>query len=396
MTAKDRIRILHVSMLGMPLSGSPGFKTQLSNEWRAARSLQASTPIDWRTVLLVPASNDEDYSDFRVPVVKIHKMYYGRLARRFYLWKYVRKAASQYDVILVRHSIIDPFESLSVRRLANLAIVHHTKDVEELQTSGRPLLARVESALRSANRRWGRWPIGVTPELAQYATGRGCKASSDMVLPNGIELIPLQTTNGREGIDGDVSALFVASEFATWHGLDRLLSGLEGWTPQNDERFTLHLVGRLTDEQRRAVAQATGDRVEIMVHGTLSLEEIAQLSGKVDVGIGSLALDRKSMKDACTLKVREYLAAGLPVYATHRDSGLPDDFPYFHRESDVNIAHLVTFAMNTRTIDRTRVRLAAEPYISKESIMRRAADGMLREIRDYSNALHTAASPASR
>jgi hypothetical protein len=40
------------------------------------------------------------------------------------------------------------------------------------------------------------------------------------------------------------------------------------------------------------------------------------------IGIGTLALHRKNMEEACPLKTREYLANGLPVLIAYKDSDL--------------------------------------------------------------------------
>ena len=68
------------------------------------------------------------------------------------------------------------------------------------------------------------------------------------------------------------------------------------------------------------------------------------------------------------------------MYSGHRDSGLPDDFPYYLHVKSVDVKQLIEFALKSREVDRQSVRLAAEPYISKEAIMRRVGDGILREI----------------
>jgi len=43
--------------------------------------------------------------------------------------------------------------------------------------------------------------------------------------------------------------------------------------------------------------------------------------------VGTLALQRKHMREACPLKVREAVARGLPVITACIDPDLPDDLP---------------------------------------------------------------------
>jgi hypothetical protein len=45
----------------------------------------------------------------------------------------------------------------------------------------------------------------------------------------------------------------------------------------------------------------------------------------MDVGISTLALHRKNMNEACPMKVRQYLAQGLPVLAASYDTDIQSD-----------------------------------------------------------------------
>ena len=67
------------------------------------------------------------------------------------------------------------------------------------------------------------------------------------------------------------------------------------------------------------------------MHGRLPQDAIFVLSAGVDAGDRFSRLIDRDMEEACTLKVREYLASGLPVVSGHRDSGLPADFPFYHQ-----------------------------------------------------------------
>ena len=193
------LRVLHVSMLGKPLAQSPGFRAQMESEVVAARSLDNAT---WESVLVLPAANEEDTSDYPGRTVKIPTKYPGKFGRRLFLWNFVRKNARAFDVVIVRHSVIDPFQAWALVRVPNLAIVHHTKSSEELREAGHPLLARIEAALLVWQRRVGRWPIGVTEELFWYARGERRRALKPQVLQRdrlGQGDHPSQPGGGREG-----------------------------------------------------------------------------------------------------------------------------------------------------------------------------------------------------
>jgi hypothetical protein len=52
----------------------------------------------------------------------------------------------------------------------------------------------------------------------------------------------------------------------------------------------------------------------------LNRDEVVQVLARADVGIGSLALHRNQMFGGSPLKVREYLAVGLPVLYAYDDA----------------------------------------------------------------------------
>ena len=66
----------------------------------------------------------------------------------------------------------------------------------------------------------------------------------------------------------------------------------------------------------------TGLPANVAVHGVLAREEYEPLLAVSDAAIGTLALNRKQMNEACPLKVREYLAYGLPVVIAYKDTDL--------------------------------------------------------------------------
>ena len=53
-----------------------------------------------------------------------------------------------------------------------------------------------------------------------------------------------------------------------------------------------------------------------------------EILGQAHIGIASLALHRKKMQEASPLKLREYLAAGLPSITAYRDTDFPDGAPF--------------------------------------------------------------------
>jgi hypothetical protein len=158
-----------------------------------------------------------------------------------------------------------------------------------------------------------------------------------------------------------VQIVFVASLFIEWHGLDKVVAAAK----RSSRDFILHVVGAIDDKDLLSEAQSCP---KIQLHGMLTPGQLTALELRCDIGLGSFALERKGMKEACPLKVRNYLSEGLSVYAGHPDI-FPDSFPYY-REGDCDFDAVTDFALETRSVSRSQVEQAAQPYIDKQQLVR--------------------------
>ncbi|MCE4027327.1 glycosyltransferase [Microbacterium sp. Au-Mic1] len=355
------MRILHVGLFHKLGSGQ---RAQLEYERAAAQSLEGAI---WETHTLTPEPVRTDDGP-RVPA----------WARRFqlaklYTWLHIRRQAAQYDAILMRSISPDPFAALMAPLIPNLFTVHHSKEIEEISlvTKG-PRLA-LTLFLEGGFKRWAfrrlRGVIGVTDEIAQYEAERFPRARVVATYPNGIDIESVGIAAEPSDQPAPLRAVFVCSVFYAWHGLDRLLAALEALPADGTIPVRVDLVGRIEDDQRAQV-EALAARGIVVVHGDLSDAEMLDVFREARVAIASLALDRNGLRQASTLKVRQYLAAGLPVYSTHIDAGLPRDFPYYHcDDSGFSIERMVAFHDALGDRRRASVREAARPYVDKHSIM---------------------------
>lgn len=97
---------------------------------------------------------------------------------------------------------------------------------------------------------------------------------------------------------------------ASWHGVDKIF-------PLADRMpaAVFHVVGMTRDD---FAGQPVPPNVRF--HGELRGGDLARVLAVSDVGLGTLALHRKSMEEACPLKVREYLMNRLPVVIGYRET----------------------------------------------------------------------------
>jgi len=243
---------------------------------------------------------------------KLRKKYYSRLL----------SIEDDYDVFLLRYSLHDPFQNAFIKKTTKpVWTVHHTLEVPVLSCT-RSIVGRArawaESNIGRNTLEHVQGVIGVTDEIVGYELSRVATSQlSSAVYPNGIIYSNFVAADERTKIP---ELIFIASDFYPWQGLDLLLSELEN----NTDDLVLHLVGHLSKGDQNRVNRDS----RVKFHGYLSRDQIQSLICRSSVGLTALALERKNMKQACTLKAREYLMMGLPVYSGHTDV-FPTEFPYY-------------------------------------------------------------------
>ena len=282
---------------------------------------------------------------------------------RIYFYRWLERNESKYDIIILRYCVHDPLQLLYVMKTRKkILFVHHTLEYFELGIM-QGWVGRVRSVIERIygyfTLRFAAGIIGVTDEIAEHEKLRAMNPKlPSFVYPNGILFKEQNIIDDQRGEIPEL--LFVASSFAPWHGLDLLLTE----TLDIKAQFKLHLIGVVPEHLK--VKYSSDDRIKF--YGKLKSAEINQIATRCWVGLSSFSLDRLKMKEACTLKVREYLNQGLPVYANYKEV-LPKGFKYY-RQGECRIDLILAYANEMRSASRRDVALAAEPFIGKKKFVK--------------------------
>jgi glycosyltransferase involved in cell wall biosynthesis len=349
-----KLKILHAAVSMNP---SSGVVKQMEWEQNAAQVLD----IDWVSALHTVIESKSPIVTTWQDLSRYTLLRYIQLKAKFYAW--LELVSDDFDLILLRYSVHDPWQWRLAGKIGHkLLTVHHTKEEPELRgakCSAGWVKVMLERYFGCSTLRNVLGQVAVTPEVLAYEKGRLKKLKKPgFVYPNGIEMQPRSFLDHRSADVPEI--VFVASRFSHWHGLDKIIHALK----MDDSNCVLHIVGRVSDED---VAECKLDS-RILLHGHLDAEHLNYLMSKAWCGLSSFALERQEMKQACTLKVREYLEAGLPVYAGHVDSGLPMNFIFF-KNADPKLRNILAFATAMRSYSREEVSLSASPYIVKSALL---------------------------
>lgn len=135
-----------------------------------------------------------------------------------------------------------------------------------------------------------------------------------LVLGNGIDMERFRIAPAPS--NESPRLIFLGSSGCVWHGVDKL-SALATAYP----RWRFDIIGL----ERAEVGNLPEN---VVCHGFLREAAYRAVLEQADTALGTLALHRKNMSETSSLKVREYLAAGVPVISGHPDPDFPTQVPF--------------------------------------------------------------------
>ena len=362
------LRLVHVTLYRELPSG---VRKQIMWEYKAAAKLTGG--VQWEQLALHGGAPQEAFEK-RIP-----RPFRAMFLRNLYAWLVLWRLRKDYDFLLVRHMPFDPFALIFAPLIRNRVTIHHAKEVLELRLirggiAGKlaALLERFSGKVAVAS---ARAVLGVTPELAEYQVQTRAKGKPHFVYANGIDLESVSLLDDARD-RSRIEAAFICHTFSAWHGLDRLMDVVSRAASQADE-LVIHLIGGLSEAQKNQIVAQSSCAAVFQVHGLLESEAYRSLLARCDVAIGSLAMDRQNLSQGSTLKVRELLASGLPLFSNHEDSALPQDFTYYSQQP-LSLEALLSFARSMKQHSRQQVRDASAPYLDKATQMQSVANWLMR------------------
>lgn len=228
----------------------------------------------------------------------------------------LRRAVAAFtpDLVYARYGLfVPPLRPLQRRTTSVVELnANHRAETAVLRHPGRRALHALtgRSLLRECS-----GLVCVAHEIARDAAALGRPIC---VIANGAQLVGDVTPPAQSSRP---LAAFLAGAPMPWHGVDKLVA-LARLMPEWD----FALIG----VERSALPGPAPENVEL--HPPMPREGYAPLLARADFGVGPLALHRAGLDEASPLKVREYLAHGLPVVLASQDTDFIGAEPWFvHR-----------------------------------------------------------------
>ena len=212
-----------------------------------------------------------------------------------------------------------------------------------IEMNGSPQEYVLRRARARAYYRWSR------DQLLRTVNGIVCVASEladnpllvalhqpTIVIGNGIDLDGFSVLPPPD--NARPRGVFLGGPGLRWHGVDKILLLAEQL-----EEMDFDLVGPSASELEGSVPP------NVTVHGFLGREQYEQVLRRADFAIGTLALHRTNLHEATPLKLREYLAFGLPVILAHKDPDLTSEPAWFVLELPNTESNVLDHVPEVRT-----------------------------------------------
>jgi hypothetical protein len=217
--------------------------------------------------------------------------------------------------LIRKYPVVAELNSIDINEMRLLWVEHRTVKSFLRYHSYRVLRNLVLTRLDGA--------IAVTREIAQHRAFRNHIRHS-IVVPNGIDLQSFPVVKNRMIADEPLRLFFIGTPNQPWHGVD-LIELIAEKVPD----WEFHFVGFEKNNSNNCY-----------YYGYQSVTRYLKILERCHICVGSMALSRNGMEEACPLKVREYLAYGFPVVLGYNDSA------FLHRELPEWVFHFRQPATN--------------------------------------------------
>lgn len=275
-----------------------------------------------------------------------------------------------YHKVVIRYPLFDPVLWLFLKNKKQIITEHHTKELDELKVMGDKRYLMEKTLGNWWLKKFG-GHIAVTNEIVEYEIKRSGFKNATAFIPNSIPHIS-STQKTDNVIKDEMIRMIMVANFRPWHGLDVIIEGLKSYPSLP---FELHLVGDIPEKQQEILQSFH----QVKTYGHLQYAEIENLYKKMDLGLAGFNLQSNNMKEATSLKVREYYANGLGVVLGYHDPAFPKDFKYGLTTENFNIPIILSFGKEMKKVSKSEIIQKAEPYISSKYVLKKLYDFCIKQ-----------------
>jgi len=343
----------------MIIDSSPGYAEKIYGQVDAFRKAGIEMDIislgNEATVTLIKHPNRN--SDNAVVLRHYRKFYWNNRVKVFSAaLRFI--ATEKPEVVYIRHPISDPIYIIFLHKLRQLA--SSTVVLSEIPTYPYERIRRDNANARGRVLRRGGLEV-------DHFCQKFLKHYIDRIvsIDYSDDIFGIKTISIQNGIDVDAFTLCGNSESLTsplrligvanlidYHGYDRIITAIQRQLNLNDMKHDIefHLVSPPTPILSRLKNEVEKANLNdfVVFHGQKTGKDLDDIFDKCHIGVGALAWHRFNITQASNLKLREYMARGIPYIYSGKDQGIPSNYPYALQvpssETPINLKGVWEFA----------------------------------------------------
>jgi hypothetical protein len=283
----------------------------------------------------------------------------GKFEREYMYNKELEKIISKVgfdDVVYMRMPYPSPqlIKILSKPRKCKIVVEHQAIEHLEYKLKGKYWYVLLDALFGDRVRSKFDAVVGVTREITEYQLSR-CMGHEipHITIGNGFD-VPSVPIRQPAPFNGGALRLLCVANVNRWHGIDRVIRGLSTYV--GDTEISIHVAGVGSElPYIKRMCKELGVAEYVTFHGFVSGKDLDSLFNQCHVAIGSLGIHRVGLKEASTLKAREYCARGIPFIYSIPDADFSRDFPYMFSpssdEAPIDMDEVIKFT--TRVYENT-------------------------------------------
>ncbi|MGE0569248.1 MAG: glycosyltransferase, partial [Bacteroidia bacterium] len=258
------------------------------------------------------------------------------------------------DIILFRYPPANKYLYKLVREYKDkIVFEHNTKELEEIKYGGEN--TKLNEFVYNCERIYGpkvlkcaKGIVGVTNEITRYELQRSKNSTlKSATISNGIAVNKFRLRTPPIYDRTNLNILMLCGSPVVWHGEDLVIKGLAEY--KGNIKIHFYIVGSVLESSKDLVKKLSLEN-KVSFVPSLSGNKLDEIFDKVHIGIGTMGLFRKKLTEAVSLKVREYMARGLPFVLGYNDPDLINEkgkslfLNYISQECPARIEDFVKFA----------------------------------------------------
>ncbi len=173
-----------------------------------------------------------------------------------------------------------------------------------------------------------------------------------------------------------------ASTSAVFNGLDRIIRSIANYKGQIE--IKLFVLGHQLQEEQKMV-EAFGIKKNVILFPSKNGEDLNNFLKDIHIGIATLGLYRKGLNQTTTIKVREYIAQGLPFIYAYTDPDLNEEskefaLEFLNDDSYIDVGKVIEFAKKALEDEELpqKMRKYAKEHLDYDIKMKTLYDYLIR------------------